>query len=53
MAPCHLVLQAVGGLVVAAVIKYAGNILKGFGAAVSIVTSSIVSYFFLQFHPSP
>ena len=46
-------LQAVGGLIVAAVIKYAGNILKGFGAAISIVLSSTVSYFLLGFQPSP
>ena len=32
-----------GGLVVAAVIKYADNILKSFATAVSIVTSTIVS----------
>ncbi|EJK74370.1 hypothetical protein THAOC_03956 [Thalassiosira oceanica] len=36
-------LEAGGGLVVAAVIKYADNILKSFATAVSIVTSTIVS----------
>ena len=36
-------LQACGGLVVAAIIKYADNILKNFATAVSIVTSTIVS----------
>lgn len=41
------ILQAIGGLVVAAVIKYADNILKGFATAVSIVLSSILSYFLL------
>lgn len=46
-------LKAVGGLLVAVVIKYAGNILKGFGAAISIVISSTVSFFFLHFEPSP
>lgn len=50
---CLLITQAIGGLIVAVVIKYAGNILKGFAAAVSIVISSVVSYFFLQFQPSP
>lgn len=41
-------LQALGGLVIAAVIKYADNILKGFATSISIILSSIVSYFFLQ-----
>ena len=36
-------LEAGGGLVVAAVIKYADNILKSFATSVSIVTSTIVS----------
>lgn len=35
--------EALGGLVTAAVIKYADNILKSFATAVSIVTSTIVS----------
>lgn len=35
--------EAFGGLVTAAVIKYADNILKSFATAVSIVTSTIVS----------
>mmetsp|Transcript_24165 Transcript_24165/g.49521 ORF Transcript_24165/g.49521 Transcript_24165/m.49521 type:complete len:506 (+) Transcript_24165:357-1874(+) len=38
-----ITLEAGGGLVVAAVIKYADNILKSFATAVSIVTSTIVS----------
>ena len=38
-----IALEAGGGLVVAAVIKYADNILKSFATAVSIVTSTIVS----------
>lgn len=41
-------LQALGGLVIAAVIKYADNILKGFATSISIILSSIVSYFFLK-----
>lgn len=46
-------MQALGGLVVAAVMKYADNILKGFATSVSIVISSVVSYFFLSdFVPS-
>lgn len=37
-------LQALGGLVIAAVIKYADNILKGFANATSIVLSAAVSF---------
>ena len=40
-------LQAFGGLVVAAVVKYADNILKGFATSVSIIVSSLVSFYFL------
>jgi len=45
-------LQAVGGLVVAVVVKYADNILKGFAAAFSIITACIICYFFLDFKPT-
>ncbi|KXJ18975.1 UDP-N-acetylglucosamine transporter [Exaiptasia diaphana] len=46
-------LQAFGGLVVAAVVKYADNILKGFATSLSIILSSVVSYYLLQdFNPS-
>jgi len=41
-------LQAVGGLVVAAVLKYADNLLKCFGNALSIVISCLMSAAFLQ-----
>jgi solute carrier family 35 (UDP-sugar transporter), member A1/2/3 len=47
-----ILLQAVGGLVVAVVVKYADNILKGFAASFSIVTSCILSYFMFDFHPT-
>lgn len=47
-----ILLQAVGGLVVAVVVKYADNILKGFAASFSIVTSCVLCYFFLDFDPS-
>ncbi|XP_023243038.1 UDP-N-acetylglucosamine transporter-like isoform X2 [Centruroides sculpturatus] len=40
-------LQAFGGLVVATVIKYADNILKGFATSVSIVLSTLCSYYLL------
>ncbi|EDO34876.1 predicted protein [Nematostella vectensis] len=46
-------LQAFGGLIVAAVVKYADNILKGFATSVSIIFSSLVSYYFLKdFNPT-
>ncbi len=40
--------KACGGLVIAAVIKYADNILKGFATSLSIILSSIISYLVLQ-----
>eukprot|EP00448_Togula_jolla_P025549 CAMPEP_0170650526 /NCGR_PEP_ID=MMETSP0224-20130122/45847_1 /TAXON_ID=285029 /ORGANISM="Togula jolla, Strain CCCM 725" /LENGTH=257 /DNA_ID=CAMNT_0010982189 /DNA_START=357 /DNA_END=1131 /DNA_ORIENTATION=+ len=43
-----ILLQAIGGLVVAAVLKYADNILKCFGNALSIVISCVLSSLFLQ-----
>ena len=46
-------LQAFGGLVIAVVIKYADNILKGFATSISIVLSCLLSYFLLNdFVPS-
>lgn len=48
-----LFLQALGGLVVAVVIKYADNILKGFATSVSIIMSALISYFLLEdFNPT-
>ncbi|OEH79806.1 UDP-N-acetylglucosamine transporter [Cyclospora cayetanensis] len=49
-----ILLQALGGLVVAAVLKYADNILKCFGNAMSIVFSCVVSWILIgDFYPSP
>uniref|UniRef100_A0A3B5LJC1 Solute carrier family 35 member A3b n=1 Tax=Xiphophorus couchianus TaxID=32473 RepID=A0A3B5LJC1_9TELE len=49
----NFALQAMGGLVVAVVIKYADNILKGFATSVSIIVSTLISYFVLNdFHPT-
>lgn len=39
-------LQALGGIVVAIVVKYADNLLKGFATSISIVISCLVSYAF-------
>ncbi|XP_068995657.1 solute carrier family 35 member A3b isoform X2 [Embiotoca jacksoni] len=48
-----VVLQALGGLVIAVVIKYADNILKGFATSLSIIVSTLISYFLLNdFHPT-
>uniref|UniRef100_A0A667ZMG5 Solute carrier family 35 member A3b n=1 Tax=Myripristis murdjan TaxID=586833 RepID=A0A667ZMG5_9TELE len=48
-----VVLQALGGLVIAAVIKYADNILKGFATSLSIIMSTLISYFLLEdFNPT-
>ena len=41
-------LQAFGGLIVAATIKYADNILKGFATSISIIVSTICSWFILE-----
>lgn len=46
-------LQAYGGLVIALVVKYADNILKGFAVSLSIIISSFISYWFLNdFQPT-
>lgn len=43
-----IMLQAFGGLLVAAVIKYADNILKGFATSISIIISCLVSNIILH-----
>lgn len=40
---CTLLLQAFGGLIVAIVITYADNILKGFATSISLIISTVVS----------
>jgi len=42
---CVVLLQAMGGLLVAVVVKYADNILKGFATSLSILVSCVASYF--------
>lgn len=44
-----VVLNAVGGLLVAMVVKYADNILKGFATSLAIVLSTIFSVFIFNF----
>jgi len=44
--------QAVGGLIVAVVVKYADNVLKVFATSFSIVISCILSAIFFDFHAS-
>ncbi|KAL1492241.1 hypothetical protein ABEB36_012721 [Hypothenemus hampei] len=47
-----IVLQAGGGLIVAVVVKYADNILKGFATSLAIVFSCIGSIYFFDFQLS-
>lgn len=44
-----VLLQAAGGLIVAVVVKYADNILKGFATSVAIVISCVVSMYLFDF----
>jgi solute carrier family 35 (UDP-sugar transporter), member A1/2/3 len=44
-----VVLQAIGGLVIAVVVKYADNILKAFASSISIILSSIISTLLFDF----
>ncbi|KAI8583701.1 hypothetical protein K450DRAFT_222356 [Umbelopsis ramanniana AG] len=44
--------QALGGLLVSLVVRYADNILKGFATSLSIILSSIISFRLFDFQPS-
>ncbi|XP_058059618.1 UDP-N-acetylglucosamine transporter [Anopheles bellator] len=44
-----ILLQAVGGLIVAVVVKYADNILKGFATSLAIIISCVASIFLFEF----
>ncbi|KAI7898862.1 nucleotide-sugar transporter-domain-containing protein [Cokeromyces recurvatus] len=49
---CVIVNQALGGLLVALVVKYADNILKGFATSISIIVSGLLSFCLFDFKPS-
>ncbi|XP_008291277.1 UDP-galactose translocator isoform X1 [Stegastes partitus] len=50
---CVIFNQAFGGLLVAVVVKYADNILKGFATSFSIVVSTAMSVYLFGFHVDP
>ena len=45
-------IQAGGGLLIAVVVKYADNILKGFATSISIIVSTVVSIYLFNFQVS-
>ncbi|KAJ0036545.1 hypothetical protein NQD34_005222 [Periophthalmus magnuspinnatus] len=47
---CVIFNQAFGGLLVAVVVKYADNILKGFATSFSIIVSTVASVYLFGFH---
>ncbi|KAK8803690.1 hypothetical protein WA158_001384 [Blastocystis sp. Blastoise] len=47
-----IILLAIGGLIIALVLKYADNILKAFGGSASIILSSIISIYLFDFKVS-
>jgi len=50
---CVILLQSAGGIIVALVVKYADNIVKGFACSLATILSTIASYFLFHFIPSP
>lgn len=50
---CAILLQALGGVVVALVINYADNIAKNFATSISIILSCLASVYFFDFKITP
>lgn len=48
----YIGVQAVGGLLIAAVVKYADNILKAFATSVAIIVVALISHVFFAFELS-
>ncbi len=48
-----ILLQACGGLIVAVVIKYADNVAKGFATSLSVIVSTVFSFFFFDLVVNP
>ena len=48
-----IILQVQGGLLVAVVVKFANNILKGFATSMAIVISTVASMFLFNFNLTP
>ena len=49
---CVILVQAVGGLIVAVVVKYADNVLKVFASSFSIIFSCMISAVLFDFRPN-
>ncbi|CAH8543663.1 unnamed protein product [Heterobilharzia americana] len=47
-----ILIQSLGGLLIAATIRYADNIRKGFASSLAIVLTFILSIFWFNFHPT-
>ena len=48
-----ILIQAVGGLLTSVVIKYAGNILKGFATAMALLSTTLIAIPMFGFRPTP
>lgn len=47
-----VIIQAIGGLIVAVVVKYTDNVAKVFATSISIIVTGFLSLFLFDFHPS-